>query len=101
MCCVVWLLLCAAVLQGINTEHILKTRGLTKHFTISGLLVRLQGFGGQAQHSSSAAAAWDKCAGGVRAVLSLCRQHLCLHTYSKEVWCCAGTCRSRFLMRGG
>jgi len=32
--------LCAGVmLQGINTEHILKTRGLTKHFTISGLLV--------------------------------------------------------------
>jgi hypothetical protein len=25
--------------QGINTDHILKTRGLTKHFTISGLLV--------------------------------------------------------------
>jgi hypothetical protein len=27
-------------LQGVNTEHILKTRGLTKHFTISQLLVR-------------------------------------------------------------
>jgi hypothetical protein len=26
--------------QGVNTQHILKTRGLTKHFTISGLLVR-------------------------------------------------------------
>jgi hypothetical protein len=30
----------AAVIQGVNTGHILKTRGLTKHFTVSGLLVR-------------------------------------------------------------
>jgi hypothetical protein len=27
------------LLQGVNTGHILKTRGLTKHFTVSGLLV--------------------------------------------------------------
>lgn len=43
------------VLQGINTEHILKTRGLTKHFTISGLLVSSRGVDGARLDGRSAA----------------------------------------------
>jgi hypothetical protein len=37
------LTLSRALWQGVNTRHILKTRGLTRTFTISGLLVRGRG----------------------------------------------------------
>lgn len=80
-----------SVLQGINTEHILKTRGLTKHFTISGLLVsnaraayRTQDCQetGLARRQAGRQAGSTVCMASVRALAHSNMTVLCLHLAS-------------------